>query len=193
MNFAAMGAGAAKMAAKLPVSEVRRIFLHVYLKQHKTCQEALTDAEAYVSWAKGLKSADSLGEGTFSELQAMLLRGLHKTGADLLFDTPGGSTKAYVEYVHRYNLSSRVWNAVEKAQEDIWTVIRGGEALGRDKKDIAADLEQFLKKDGGARVKGRWGKLAPDRKLEDRTEKIMADKGLNPLRACSKSPNKNSD
>jgi hypothetical protein len=71
-----------------------------------------------------------------------------------------------MEFLRRYHLSestrpSQVWDILSesaaKTEEDIFTVIEGGRAMGRDAKDIGKDLETFIRyEDGGERVKGRW-------------------------------------
>jgi hypothetical protein len=82
------------------------------------------------------------------------------------------------QMVHRYNLSGAVWKSVEYAQAKILDVIDGGRAMARDGVQIAKDLEILTgSSDGGRRVKGRWGRLAPDSLLEKRTTLIAETKG----------------
>jgi hypothetical protein len=63
----------------------------------------------------------------------------------------------------RYDLSSAVWKSVEENEGVILDIARGGRAMGRDVKDIAKDLEVYIKyPDGGARVQGRWKGMFPN-------------------------------
>ena len=68
-------------------------------------------------------------------------------------------------YVFRkkFNLSERVWAAVNENEQAIFKMVREGRARGRDIKDIAKDLEIYITDSnrGGERVMGRWGKLKP--------------------------------
>ena len=66
-------------------------------------------------------------------------------------------------FTKRYDLAASVWKAVEEEEQNIFTVVRTGRALGRDVKDVAADLEAFINYgDGGKRVMARWGKMFPN-------------------------------
>lgn len=75
-------------------------------------------------------------------------------------------------FLQKYKLSGEtrplsVWDItaddVRGIEKRIFDVIEGGRALGRDAKDIALDLEQYIKhNDGGQRVIGRWlGMVSP--------------------------------
>jgi hypothetical protein len=63
----------------------------------------------------------------------------------------------------RYDLSKRVWAAINENEQTIFEIVRTGQARGRDIKDIAKDLEIYIKdsQNGAERVMGRWGKLKP--------------------------------
>jgi hypothetical protein len=121
-------------------------------------------AEAYCKWAKNLSQAD--------------LESLPKStpAADLM--SAGKAVARQGDFPHRYDLSEKVWKSARESQDKIMAVIDGGRALGRDGVEIARDLEELCQhSDGGRRVKGRWGRLAPDKKLEERTDRIMQDRG----------------
>jgi hypothetical protein len=63
----------------------------------------------------------------------------------------------------RWDLSAAVWAAVEEEERNIFTVVRTGRALGRDAKDVAADLEAYVSRsDGGKRVMARWNHMFPN-------------------------------
>lgn len=63
----------------------------------------------------------------------------------------------------RHDLSTNVWKSVEDMEGKVFDVLRGGRALGRNIKDIATDLEQYIKyPDGGKRVQGRWLGMFPN-------------------------------
>ena len=81
-----------------------------------------------------------------------------ETGKVIWDDTP-------LEYAFRKraDLSSQVWKAVEEQEQKVFDVLRGGAALGRNVRDIAKDLEDFINyPNGGERVIGRWKGMFPD-------------------------------
>jgi len=172
MNYRALGAAAAIIARGNPASEIVRMFGD----NGYSAQSALD----YIKWAKSLsrKAVIALGAGHASPLQASLLRIPQRASYAGQMYTTGGTVAAGYTAVNRYDLSSRVWAAVTETQEQILDIVNGGNAMGRDKKTIAKDLEEFCKPNGGARVKGRWGRLAPDKKLEKETNKIAAAQGI---------------
>jgi hypothetical protein len=66
-------------------------------------------------------------------------------------------------FTKRYDLSASVWAAVGEEEQSIFTIVRTGRALGRDVKDIAADLEAYVNYgDGGKRVMARWNHMFPN-------------------------------
>jgi hypothetical protein len=88
-------------------------------------------------------------------------------------------------FTKRHDLSTDVWRAVEQMEGQIFDVVRGGLALGRDAKDIGKDLETFVKyKDGGARVLGRWRAMFPNtekgRRAAWEREYLQSHGGLQP-------------
>jgi hypothetical protein len=83
-----------------------------------------------------------------------------ETGKIIWYTTPVEWT-----FSKRCDLSAAIRKAVEEEeqQQNIFTVLRAGRALGRDVKDIAADLETFINySDGGKRVMGRWNHVFPN-------------------------------
>jgi hypothetical protein len=75
-----------------------------------------------------------------------------------------------------------VWKIFEEdareAEERVFAVIEGGAVLGRDRVDIARDLEALIRyKDGGSRVIGRWGAMVSPYKTVtvDGKETIIRD------------------
>lgn len=66
----------------------------------------------------------------------------------------------FTKRVLKYDLSSSIWKSVRKVQDEILTLIEGGLNQGRDGKQIALDLQEYIKR-GKEAVIGRWGKLVP--------------------------------
>ncbi|MDR1074027.1 MAG: hypothetical protein LBL45_10200 [Treponema sp.] len=126
-------------------------------------------ADQYYDWAKKLDPKKI----------ALIPEASWRVVSDAMAWGAGGKRVAYqAVFTHRHTLSKAIWGAAEDAQKKIMAVVDGGRALGRDGVDIARDLEELCQhSDGARRVKGRWGRLAPDKKLEDRTNRIMQDRG----------------
>ena len=92
------------------------------------------------------------GAGTAAAGQVFGYRKDPMTGGVKLDQVP-------LEYLFskRYDLSPRVWKAVEQQEQAVFSVLQGGRVLGRNVKEIAKDLETYINySDGGKRVQGRW-------------------------------------
>ena len=67
------------------------------------------------------------------------------------------------EFRKRADLSELVWKAVKEQEYRVLDVIQGGQAAGRNARDIGSDLETFINhRDGGERVAGRWRNMFPN-------------------------------
>jgi hypothetical protein len=62
-----------------------------------------------------------------------------------------------------HSLSKSVWDTVNHTEEQILDVVRGGISQGRDVRDVAADLMEYIQ-GGPQALPGRWGKLEPGTK-----------------------------
>jgi hypothetical protein len=113
------------------------------------------------SWARGTRTsatARARGSGANPRAGISSYRRDPETGK-IVWDT----TPVEWLFTKRYDLSAAVWKAVGEEEQNIFAIVRTGRALGRDVKDIAADLETFINYgDGGKRVMARWGHMFPN-------------------------------
>jgi hypothetical protein len=79
--------------------------------------------------------------------------------------TDGGEEVRFDYTFHKsYSLSKSVWDTVNHTEEDILNVVRLGIVEGKDVREVAAGLMEYVK-DGPDVIKGRWGKLKPGEKI----------------------------
>jgi hypothetical protein len=133
-------------------------------RKRKAFDDKEITAEEWFAFEKQYYAGREPGKGRQSFRPVSLKQGVSSYRRDpetgkIIWDT------APLEWTFskRRDLSASVWKAVEEEEQNIFTIVRTGRALGRDVKDVAADLETFINYgDGGKRVAARWGRMFPN-------------------------------